>query len=111
MDTFENQLEGFLKAAQAKVDAGYAEHNKATGITQKLELMRGPKYIRVVRREYDRNGKMITGSAYCFIDTSNGNVLKPAGFKAPEKKNPRSNINDADYGASGVTQHGTTYLR
>lgn len=110
MDTnFEAALNGFLTTAQVKVDAAYAD---STTQTVKLEAEVGPKYIRIVSKgTHTRSGEVTSRSAYCFIDRTNGNVLKSAGWKGPEKRNPRSNIFASDFGASGVTGYGTTYLR
>lgn len=81
-------------------------------ITQTLEC--GPKYIRVVRSEQalitEDAQRYGSRSVHCFIDRSNGNILKPAGWKGPEKKNPRGNICDENP-LRGVTVYGCVYLR
>lgn len=82
----------------------------------KMEFECGPKFIRVIRTEYGvvdgvMNPAMRQSrSAHCFIDRTNGDILKAAGWKAPEKKNPRGNIFGADP-LRGVTAYGTVYLR
>jgi hypothetical protein len=107
-EEFEKALAGFLAAAQAKVDARFAGY--APLQSGKVEIERGPKYIRIVEQTFV-NEHSSGRSAFCFIDRENGNVLKPAGWKGPEKRNPRSTIFADDFGASGVTGYGTTYLR
>jgi len=69
----------------------------------KIELMPGNKYIKVVRFD--------SRSVYCFIDKANGNILKPASWKAPEpKKIPRGNIfNNNPLEGCGV--YSVDYLR
>ena len=54
--------------------------------------------------------KCLSRSSHCFINRANGDVLKAASWKAPEKKNPRGNIFGADP-LRGVTAYGTVYLR
>lgn len=106
---FEAALAKFLAAAQAKVDARFAESDQGG----RLLLERGPKYIRVVcATGIGKDPSQYTHrSAYCFVDREEGKVWKCAGWKAPERKNPRSCIYDADHGASGVTGYGVNYLR
>ena len=71
------------------------------------------KFVRLVSRRCAGDG-----SAFCFVDLSNGNILKAAGWKAPEKKNPRGNIRVGDVSNlwnGAFTSHGgglfTAYLR
>lgn len=97
-------MEGFLKAAQDKVNERYASY--APRQSAALSAEDGPKYTRIV----------ITGnhggrSAFCFIEKSTGNVLKASGWKTPEKRSPRSNIHNSDFGASGITGYGAVCLR
>lgn len=106
---FDVRLQGFLQAAQAKVTAYYTFHYAKSQVPV-LELERGPKYVRIVRAEY-HEGKRTHAGAYCFVNSQNGDVLKASSWKAPEKKNPRSNVYDTDYGVSGVSAYGANYLR
>jgi len=96
---FATKLSSFLAAAQLKVD----EHNKHFRAPHQPLKQEGGgvKWIRIVR----------PGSGvYVFIDRETGNVHKAASWKAPVKNNPRSNISDADHGASGVSWCGAVYL-
>jgi hypothetical protein len=106
-DSTSTEVTTFLAKVNALLAANYtAPFGKVA------ELQEGPKYIRVVTRDtYEGKVRTDTGSAYAFIDRSNGNVLKAAGWRTPEKKNPRSNITDETNGMKGVTVYGTTYLR
>jgi hypothetical protein len=109
---FQTQLSGFLAAAQSKVD-DYMKRNGFRG-NPVIETEEGPKFIRVIRAEYNdpkNPTQALTRSAYCFIEKATGQVFKPAGWKAPERKNPRSNIFADDFGASGVDHHGAVYIR
>jgi hypothetical protein len=96
--------DGFLAIAQQKVDARL--HPPYGSKFAHLSVMEGPKRVRVVIT--DDEGYT---SAFCFIDRETGNVLKAAGWASPDPRTPRSNINDADFGASGITGYGTLHLR
>ena len=98
METIEQALAKFVEAAQGKV--------KETGT--RVRTMSGPSYIRIFT---ERNDDATTRSAYCFVEVETGNVLKASGWKAPEKKNPRSNIYSPDHGASGISAYGAVSLR
>lgn len=55
--------------------------------------------------------KVICGhSVHSFVDMKNGDVLKPAGAKAPAK-HARGNINDVNNGLAGMTAYGPYYLK
>lgn len=108
-EEFDKALSGFILAAQIKVDARFAQY--APLQSARLEAQRSPKYIRIVERNSINGVEQEHGSVFCFVDRETGNVLKPAGWKGPEKRNPRSTIYADDYGVSGVTGYGTTYLR
>jgi hypothetical protein len=110
-EEFTAALARFLEAAQRKVDERFANYATQAG---KLSTEMGPKYVRVVVASGYKDTppeKWSSRSAYCFIDRETGHVWKPAGWKGPERKNPRSCLYDADHGVSGVTGHGTSSLR
>jgi hypothetical protein len=94
-ETFIDRLAGFIAAAQSIVDASYKGEAK-------LEIENGSRYVRVVK-VYGASR-----SAYAFVDSTTGDVLKPSGWKGPAK-GIRSNIFAADHGASGVTAYGCVY--
>jgi len=100
---FDTALQNWVNLLQDMWRAYFAQHY--TNLQPpKVELEPGLKYIRVVQVDSQR-------CVYCFIDKSNGNILKPAGWKAPEpKKVPRGNI----FGANplyGCNPHSVAYLR
>jgi len=70
-----------------------------------FKLTFGPKYIRVVTI-WTHSG---AGSAFCFIDRSNGDVLRTASWKSPAK-GARGNIFKSPEGY-GVGQYGANHLR
>ena len=75
----------------------------------------GVKYLRIkVTQQYERDGIISDGqcSVYCFIDLSNGDILKAAGWKAPAK-GARGNIfnDNCDVGTRATVFGGGLYLR
>ncbi len=86
-------------------DATQFETRLATWLAGAQKLITD-KYIRVWRV-----GAGDSRSCHCFIDTTNGNVLKSAGWKAPEKKNPRGNLFDEKNGLGMMGIYGTAYLK
>lgn len=101
MKDFEAKLETFIEGCQKLVDRQYADSVLPVPV---LSLMRGKKYIRVVKDD------TVQKSAYCFIDMSNGNVLKCAGWKAPAK-GARGNIFNEDNGLKRMSAYGAAYNR
>ena len=71
----------------------------------------GKKYIRVSTFQFfPERGKSYPESVYFFVDLTNGNLLKPATYKAPELKNPRGNVFDKDI-LTKLTPYGVVYVR
>lgn len=89
---FEDALSNFIHLWKIKL----MERKEAMGLTYfddyALDLERGKKYIRIVRKER-KNGENIqhSGSSAAFIDMTNGDVLKCDSYKKPAK-HPRGNI-------------------
>jgi len=102
--TFDAALTSFINGCQKLTDEA------ELAFTTKIETMKGRKYIRVVRADYTDAGEVISRSAHCFIDTTNGNVLKAAGWKAPAK-GPRGNIYDTYNGLNRMSWTGAGYNR
>jgi hypothetical protein len=110
---FEAALASFISSAQHSID----EHNArffadarvrtgdATFGGKKLSIERGPRYIRVVVA--DVSG--VSRSVYCFIDATNGDILKSASWKTPAK-HARGSIFAANP-LDAVTVYGGRYLR
>lgn len=65
----------------------------------------GLRYIRVVRFEGG-----ITSSVHCFIDKTNGDVLKAESWKRPAR-HARGNIFNPDNGLVCMGPYGASYLR
>ncbi len=66
----------------------------------------GKKFAKIVR--HDVNGS--SASVHCFVDMTNGDIRKAAGWKAPAK-HARGNIYDDSQGMSAMTPYGAVYMR
>jgi hypothetical protein len=93
--TFKNWLAGMTK-----IYNDYMTNRFPNLVKDPITYVEGSRYIRVIRG----------GSAHAFIDRRNGDVLKPATWKAPAK-GMRGNIFDESNGLSRMTEHGPMYLR
>tara|TARA_R110000803_G_scaffold50160_2_gene104179 strand:+ start:282 stop:731 length:450 start_codon:yes stop_codon:yes gene_type:complete len=69
----------------------------------RVEATWGKKYIKLTYRESGH------GRVYGFVDMTNGNILYPAGYNQPTKKNPRGNIWNDDYGVKCLGDYGVGY--
>jgi hypothetical protein len=74
------------------------------GLVRKLDTMLGHRYVRVVRTDYGSR------SVHCFVDRTNGDVLKADGWKRPAK-HARGNIFDQHNGLGSMGPYGPAYLR
>lgn len=106
----EDRIPGLIEAGNKIIDAYWTRMGFTHDSPPRLSMdppRKNTKYARIVRR--DGNGS--SASVHCFVDLNTGNVLKAASYMAPVLANPRSNVFDKDYGASGLTEHGVRYLR
>jgi hypothetical protein len=116
--SFDQALAGLLVAAQAKVDAYFEkfELKNEAGVRFQGEFLAaedpGPRgrYVRVWSHGLTYGEQNGSRRIYCFVDKKTGDVLKAETWKKPAK-HARSNVFDADRGASGVTSHGGAYLK
>ena len=102
---FDKAASAFLKAAQALID----RHMKKSfpNLPRKvLRFAKGRKYWRIESVDQGQS----SGSAWAFLNTENGDVLKPASWRAPAK-HARGNIYDNQGGMKGVGPYGPAYLR
>lgn len=98
----EEALEKFLVSAQAVVDAHMAK-NYPTNPRHILSIEKGRKYARIVTTV------AASRSVYCFVDLTNGNILKSESWKKPAKHS-RGSIFSYDI-SSSVDWYGAKYLR
>ena len=108
----DSEIEKFRAAVEQLCNDAWkaAGFRYAAGI--KIVVNPGNRYARLSRYEVNADGTRwgSSESVHCFVDRTNGNILKPAGWKSPVTKNPRGNIRDENP-LAGVTQYGVKYLR
>jgi len=93
----------FLSGCQTLVNDNLTEHGYQW--EEVLTAEQGPRYIRVVKTVHGNQR-----SAWCFVDRTNGDVLKCAGWKAPAK-HARGNLTDPKNGLGLMSSYGPAYLR
>lgn len=96
---FEAAFVEFVAQAQVKVNTYYAK-NFPTLKTPKIEFEPGRRYIRLIETGESQR------SCFGFIDATNGDVLKSAGWKSPAKNFARGNLFDANGGLGRVGPYG-----
>jgi hypothetical protein len=69
-----------------------------------FEASFGTRYVRVFRSSSSSH------SVHAFVDRTNGDVLKPATFRAPAK-HARGNLFDSQNGLGSMGEYGPAYLR
>ena len=99
---FDAALTNFVALAQALIKSAH-ESKGYRFAHDVLSVMPGKQYVRVVATH--NGGRRV----YCFVDRTNGDVLKSASWKAPAK-HARGNIYAADP-VAGCTEYGGAYLR
>lgn len=103
--TFDAALAAFVAAAQAIVDAYFARNFPNQGAVLSIDP-NGKRYRRIVRASTGLGEG--ARSVHCFVDSTNGDVLYPAGWKGPAK-HARGNIYAANP-VSGMGPHGARTL-
>ena len=92
---FETAFATFLTKAQSACDADYAQTGSNPFHGPTLSAMHGKRYIRIVSESPGSR------ASWAFVDTTNGDVLKSDGWKAPAK-GARGNIYDEQNGCGRV---------
>ena len=98
----------FMVEMQRMLDRHFEE--KFPGQGAQLKMSQGKRYIRIASLRM-QNGKVVDrqGSAWAFIDKTNGDILKPASWKKPAK-HARGNVLDKSSWKK-MTPYGPQYLR
>lgn len=99
MMDFDVRLENFRAGCEKIVN--HAPHNSL-----RVEVSTGKRYVKLIRVDDRSNDR----SVYAFVDTTNGNVLMPASWRAPAK-HARGNIFNEDNGLGCAGPYGIAYLR
>lgn len=104
------ELAAFVAALKAKVEAIHrADFPTCEANWGTIEHNGGTKFAKIQAVSPGRSSI----SAYCFIDLTNGNILKAAGWKAPAK-GARGNIRVGDasnWWNGALGKYGAAYLR
>lgn len=105
------ELAAFVAALKTKVEAAHREAYPTCELNWgSIQHTGGMKYARIISTRPKSDG----GSAYCFVDLTNGNILKPASWKAPSTKHARGNIrvgNASNWWNGALYIYGAAYLR
>lgn len=102
---FNVQFVKFFSGLTDKVEANFASYNCAAFDDEGIAAIKGRKYIKIVMTKAGE-----PRSVHCFIDMTNGNVLKAEGYSKPAK-HARGNIYNDDAGLNAVSAYGANYLR
>jgi len=108
---FEKAFNIWLKGAQKIINdyakkVGKGDKRTIDIYTKILTVKKGRKYWKVMDTPKDGVG----GSVWAFINTLNGDILKPASFKAPAK-HARGNLYDDKKGLGSIGPYGPAYMR
>lgn len=97
-DEFRNRLSQLIRVLNVEFEAYYSKRFKNLDIpVVKIDL--GTRYIKLKHQD----------GIYCFIDATNGDILKAATWRAPAK-HARGNIYKVDW-LESFGPYGTKYLR
>jgi len=92
-DSVEKQLKQYLDKVQDTSDTDFKKNYPTTwerGGQTKFTYKVTPKWFKVLRITDNGKGQ---SSVFAFVDKTNGDIYKPAGFNSPAK-GIRGNIND-----------------
>lgn len=105
---FTADLNSFVAYCQNQHDKHMEEsykNNSYPAPKSVYEIINGSKYSKVIVRDENQS----SGSAYCFVEKTTGNIYRPASWNAPAK-HARANIYSKEsWVAAGV--YGIAYLR
>lgn len=105
MTDFDTALQTFVDGCQAIVSKNDEQYENVKFNTKLSIDPKGRRYVRIVRTD-SAGGN----SVYCFVDRTNGNILKAAGWAKPAK-HARGNIYNTGNGLNGMNAYGAFYLR
>lgn len=102
-EEFNTALQTFLDGCQAIHTAHMCQYPNVPADV--ISAKWGKRYIKIIR-----NAQGVGGSVHCFVDATNGDVLKAAGWKVPAK-HARGNIFDEHNGLGSMGEYGPASLR
>jgi len=100
-------IESYFDKCKKLVESHYNVPENCSANHRSLTLSFGKRYARLDRVRLSDNRPE---SVYAFVDTTNGDVLKPASYKAPAK-HARGNVLDEAGGMKYVGAYGPAYLK
>lgn len=101
MENFDKRLDSFVDGCNKIIVNYFKESNFVNLTPPKVEITKGGrKYAKLVR----------DNSVHCFVNKSNGDILKAASYAAPAK-HARGNIFAEDNGLDCMGPFGAAYLR
>jgi hypothetical protein len=103
---FDQAMDAFLKYVRDMIKEHYKKE-LPTFAPPEIGVDKGPKYLKVWKASDSKT--LPTKSVYCFVDKTNGDILKAASWKAPAK-HARGNIYEPAKGY-GIGQYGANYLK
>ena len=101
-DCYEHMLHCFLVRCQDVVD----DYMKKYSWVNKLSVNKGRRYDKIISEDIGTSSNQTR--VWAFVDKTNGNILKPATWKAPAK-HPRGNIYESD-SMQFIGPHGPAYM-
>lgn len=99
---FDKAFKTFLNGCQAVIDSHFKE-KFPTLSAPTLVVKTGTRYVRIIQ---EQDGSR---NVFAFVDSLNGDILKPASWKAPAKGS-RGNIFDVNPLAR-MTAYGPEYIK
>jgi hypothetical protein len=102
-EAFDKAVAGYVAGAQDIINKHYAT-NFSILTPPTLLVSIGKRFVKIIAKEQN------SSRVYAFLDSTNGDILKPASWKAPAK-HARGNVFDADFGLSRTTAYGPEYLK
>ena len=103
-EKFEKAVQEWLASCQKMLDVHYRTQYKNL-VAPTLKIAKGSKNWKIVKVA-EGGGR----SVFAFIEVATGDILKPAGWKAPAK-HARGNLWDDTKGMGRMTVCGPEYLR
>ena len=104
--SFEKHFETWLEGAQRICNENHQRRYVGDFPTLDQPILtakKGSRYIKIIRSDPH-------SAVHAFVDRKNGDILKPASWKAPAK-HARGNIFDNDNGLASMGEYGPAYLR
>ena len=104
MNDFETAFDSFLKSCQELMD----DHMKQFSWECVLFVKSGRRYAKIIAKDVHDKNRYNSQRMWAFIDKTNGDILKPAGWKTPAK-HARGNIYEEDR-MLFMTPYGPAYM-